>query len=121
MQLIMGKAKAGIRLAAFGELEFVPRFEYGEMAQLAEVCGERDGTELGTGWCRLTAARIPWTIHYDEVLTVIEGNLRLHANGETYELGERDSIWLPAATALIYEAESALLFYSVHPAKWPAD
>ena len=110
--------KARLRVMAFDRLEFSPRFEYGEMAQVVEICGSADGTELGTGWGRLTQARIPWTIRYDEVLTVFEGELRLHANGEVHELGPRDAVWLPAGTELIYEAESALIHFAIHPSNW---
>lgn len=114
----MTNEKAAARLVRFDELEFVPRFEYGDMAQVAGVCGADDGTELGTGWGRMSNARIPWTIRYDEVLTVFEGVLRLHANGEVHELHARDCIWLPAGTELIYEAESALIHFAIHPSNW---
>ena len=106
------------RVHRFEALVFEPRFEYGDMASLAETCGAGDGSELGTGWCRLERARIPWTIRYDEVLTVIEGTLWLHAGGAVHELGPRDSIILHAGTELIYEAESALLHYAIHPSNW---
>lgn len=115
---IMSEKKAALRLASFDQLEFTPRFEYGEMAQTASVCGADDGTELGVGWGRLENARIPWTIRYDEVLTVFEGELRLHAGGAVYVLGPRDSIWLPSGTELLYEAESALIHFAIHPANW---
>ncbi len=114
----MTETKAPLRVARFEQLEFVPRFEYGDMAQAVEICGSNDGTELGTGWGRMTHARIPWTIKYDEVLTVVEGSLRLHANGEIHELGPKDSIWLPRGTELIYETESALIHYAIHPSNW---
>lgn len=114
----MAAAKAALRVARFAELEFAPRFEYGEMAEVVEVCGSGDGTPLGVGWGRLSGARIPWTIEYDEVLTVFDGVLRLHAGGEVHELQPRDSIWLPAGTELIYEAESALVHFAIYPADW---
>jgi ethanolamine utilization protein EutQ len=110
--------KAATRLLRFDELDFSPRFEYGDMAQVAGVCGADDGTELGTGWGRMSNARIPWTIKYDEVLTVFEGVLRLHADGEVHELHPRDCIWLPAGTELVYEAESALIHFAIHPSNW---
>ena len=107
-----------MRLVPFTALEFSPRFEYGEMASVAGVCGADDGSELGVGWGRLTEAKIPWTTHYDEVLTVFEGELRLHAQGELHVLGPRDSIWLPAGTELVYEAEAALVHFAIHPSDW---
>ena len=110
--------KAGVRVERFDKLEFAPRFEYGEMAEVSGVCGAEDGTELGVGWGRLSNARIPWTIRYDEVLTVFEGVLMLHANGVVHELQPRDSIWLPSGTELVYEAESALIHFAIHPSNW---
>ena len=71
-----------------------------------------------SGWCRLEQARIPWTTHYDEVLTVFEGELRLHSGGEVHVLGPRDCIWLPAGTELVYEASSALIHFAIHPSHW---
>ncbi|MXZ81824.1 MAG: ethanolamine utilization protein EutQ [Gammaproteobacteria bacterium] len=110
--------KSPIRLVRFGDIQFGPRFEHGDMARIAEVCGENDGTELGVGWARLTGARIPWTIRYDEVLTVFEGQLQLHADGRLYSLEARDSIWLPAGTELVYEADYALIHFAIHPSSW---
>ncbi|MCP4332176.1 MAG: ethanolamine utilization protein EutQ [Gammaproteobacteria bacterium] len=111
-------SKSPLQLWPFNQMRFTPRFEYGEMAELVEICGSDNGSEMAAGWCRFRKARIPWTIQYDEVLTVFEGNLKLHANGEIYDLGVKDSIWLPTGTELIYEAESALVYYAAHPANW---
>ena len=66
-----------------------------------KVCGADDGSELGVGWGRLQQAHIPWTTRYDEVLTVFDGELRVHADGEVHVLGVRDSLWLPAGTELL--------------------
>jgi ethanolamine utilization protein EutQ len=114
----MTAEKAAVRIERFNNLEFSPRFEYGEMAEVAAVCGAEDGTELGVGWGRLSHARIPWTIKYDEVLTVFEGLLKLHVDGAVHELKPRDSIWLPSGTHLVYEAESTLLHFAIHPSNW---
>ena len=58
----MTNHKAAPRLHCFDEIAFAPRFEYGDMADVAGICGAEDGTELGVGWGRMHAARIPWTI-----------------------------------------------------------
>ncbi|MCP4186782.1 MAG: DUF861 domain-containing protein [Gammaproteobacteria bacterium] len=102
----------------FADLTFNPRFEYGEQAQAAVICNAEDGTELGAGIGRLKNACFPWTIKYDEVLVVLEGQLRIHANGEVLQADKHDSIFLPAGTALEYEAEDALILYAIHPANW---
>ena len=51
-------------------------------------------------------------------VNVFEGELTLHANGTPHVLGPRDSIWIPAGTELVYEAENALVHYAIHPANW---
>lgn len=114
----MSPEKSPLRAVHFADLQFAPRFEYGDMAEVAGVCGAEDGTELGCGWGRLINARIPWTIRYDEVLTVFDGLLRLHANGIVHQLETRDCIWLPKGTELIYEADSALIYFAITPSNW---
>jgi ethanolamine utilization protein EutQ len=114
----MSALKAPSRVIRFDDLVFSPRFEYGEMAQVSGVCGTEDGSELGTGWGRFSNARIPWTLRYDEVLTVFEGELRVHIGTAEHVLRERDCIWLPAGTELVYEARSALVYFAIHPANW---
>ena len=111
-------AKTAPRRVAFGDLRFDPRFEYGDQAQIAEVTGSGDGTVLGTGFARFSKASIPWTVRYDEVLLVIEGEVTLHTAEGAFVAGPKDCIWLPAGTALRYESEDALLFYAIHPSNW---
>lgn len=114
----MTRQKSELRVERFDALEFMPRFEYGEMAQVVETCGSKDGSELGTGWGRFIDARIPWTVRYDEVLTVFEGELRVHADGALHTLAAKDSIWLPRGTEVVYEARAALVHYAIHPSGW---
>lgn len=106
------------RVAKFQDLAFTPRFEYGDQAQASPICGADDLSELGAGFGRLTNARFPWTIKYDEILLVLEGQLTVHANGEVFTAGPKDTIWLPKGTSLEYEAEDALIFFAIHPANW---
>jgi len=114
----MTTSKTAPRRVRFADLEFAPRFEYGEMAEIAGISGSEDGGEFATGWGRLRNARIPWTLRYDEVLTVFEGLLRVRVGADSFELGPRDCLWLPRGTGLVYEAESALVHFAIHPADW---
>ena len=100
------------------DMTFNPRFEYGDQAQVAAVCGVDGSTELGAGYVRMTNARIPWTIKYDEMVLVIEDSFTIHIGDEKLTANAGESIWLPKGTELIYESESALLFYAIHPANW---
>lgn len=112
---------APARVTAFADLEFGPRFEHGDMAQVVEVTGSGDGTVLGTGFARFTQAQIPWAVRYDEVILVLEGEVTIRTDAGDLKAGPRDCIWLPKDTALTYIAESALVFYTIHPANWAED
>ena len=108
--------KAPPRMTRFEDVPFRPRAEGGDSAVLSILTGAAQGTELGTGFGRLENARLEWTLAYDEVLLVLEGALRVTTPAGVFELGPKDSVWLPAGTELVYEAEAALIFFAVHPA-----
>ncbi len=116
--MVLLMSRSALRVERFDKLRFKPRFEYGHMAEVATTCTDADGTSLGTGFVRLVNAEIPWTICYDEVITVLEGELTLKANGEEYHLQIMDSIWLPNGTELVYQAEQALVSYAIYPNNW---
>lgn len=106
------------RSAVFDKLNFTPRFAYGDQAEVAEVTGSADGTVLGTGFARFTNAEIPWTVQYDEVVLVLEGELEIRTPDGVLKAGPKDSIWLPKGTELTYISASALVFYAIHPSNW---
>ena len=108
--------KAAPKRIAFEDVPFRPRAEGGDVAMLSVITGTPEGTELGTGFGRLKDAKIDWTVDYDEVILVIDGHLTVRTAAGDFELGPRDSVWLPAGTALTYEAKEALIFFAVHPA-----
>lgn len=99
-------------------LTFSPRFDYGHMAQVTEVVGAGDGAQLGAGFARFINAEIPWTVRYEEVLLVIEGQITVRTAAGDLTAGPQDCIWLPKNTELTYVADSALVFYAMQPTNW---
>lgn len=106
------------RVIPFEDLSFAPRFDYGDMAKVTEVVGAGDGSMLGTGFGRFTDAEIPWTVKYDEVLLVLEGEVTVRTAEGDLIAGTQDCIWLPNGTELTYIAKSALVFYAIQPTNW---
>lgn len=101
----------------FDQVQWRARKEGGESAALGVVSGPAQGTELGTGFGRMNNARLAFTLPYDEVLLVIEGKLRITTPAGVFDLGPKDSVWLPKGTELVYESEGeALIFWALHPA-----
>lgn len=114
-----GKTKgATAREIRFSRLELTPRFEYGDMAKVAPVIGSDDGTELGAGFGRMINAVIPWTVKYDEIILVVEGEVTIETASGNLVAGPKDCVWLPKGTELVYRADDALLFFAIHPANW---
>lgn len=114
----MRTEKTPAQVLPLAEARFAPRFEYGHMARIAEITGTGDLTRLGTGFGRFTGAEIPWTVKYDEVLLVLEGELTVRTKDRDLTAGPMECIWLPDGTELTYVAQSALVFYAIQPADW---
>jgi len=110
--------KSPARVVSLDAAKFTPRFQYGHMAEGAPVSGPEDGTKLGSGYVRLIQAEIPWTIKYDEVVLVLEGELIVRTADGTLKAGPQDCLWLPNGTELTYVAENALVFFAIEPADW---
>ena len=110
--------KSAARVVTQASAQYAPRFEYGHMAEAAVVTGPDDGTKLGSGFARMRNAEIPWTVKYDEVIVVLEGELTVRTKEGDLTAGPRDTIWLPNGTELTYIAEHALVFYAIEPADW---
>lgn len=106
------------RTIAFSEMEFGPRFEHGDVAKIGVVTGTEGEGELGTGFARMEDAVIPWTVKYDEVLFVVEGEIAIETANANLVAREKDCIWLPKGTELVYRAQKALVFYAIHPWNW---
>ena len=75
--------KSPARVIKQAQAQYLPRFEYGHMAEASVVTGPEDGTKLGSGFARMKNAEIPWTIKYDEVIVVLEGELTIRTEQET--------------------------------------
>ena len=110
--------KAQARVMSLDQLEFTPRFEYGDQAQVAALVGAEDGSKLGVGLVRMTQAEIPWTIKYDEFVLVLEGTFTVTTESGDLTARAMEAIWLPAGTSLTYRGDKVLLLYAIHPTDW---
>lgn len=115
---IQSEMKSSPRVVTFSQLTFQPRFAFPEMAEVVEVAGERDRSQLAGGFVRFKNARIPWELRYDELILVLEGQLTIETAQTRLTASSRGSIWLPEGTKLTYVSDHALVFYSIHPSDW---
>jgi ethanolamine utilization protein EutQ (cupin superfamily) len=80
------------------------------------VVNRRHSTAMGAGIGVFENCSIEWTVTYDEVLFIKDGNFTLRVGGKAYRAGPGDILWIPKDTPLVYEAgERVVFFYAVHP------
>jgi ethanolamine utilization protein EutQ len=72
--------------------------------------------ELGGGIGVFENCSVPWTVTYDEVLFIKDGELTLRVGEKICRAGPGDILWIPRDTPLVYEATKRVtFFYAVHP------
>ncbi|MDR2452167.1 MAG: ethanolamine utilization acetate kinase EutQ [Candidatus Accumulibacter sp.] len=86
---------------------------------IADVLGAADGSSMGAGFMSWKRCFFPWTLTYDEVDYVIEGELHIRCGGETVIGKAGDVIFIPKNTAIEFGTPSEVRFlYVAYPANW---
>lgn len=100
----------------FGRLDGVP----GDcQIGITDVVGAEDGSSMGAGFMQWENAFFPWTLNYDEVDLVLEGELHIRQNGETLVGQPGDLLFIPKGSAIEFGTPSRVRFlYVAWPANW---
>lgn len=99
----------------YAELDGVPGMELGRVITTPAT------TSLGGGFSRFTGEAVlaDWTLRYDEVFYVIEGELVISSGEETVRGGPGEVILIPAGTTVTYRAGAGTkAFFVLHPRDW---
>ena len=73
-------------------------------------------SRLGAGIGVFENCAIEWTVSYDEVLFILEGQFRLESDAGIYHAGPGDTLWIPEGTRIVYVADAPVtFFYAVAP------
>jgi ethanolamine utilization protein EutQ len=71
---------------------------------------------LGAGIGVFEDCAMEWTVTYDEVLFIREGQFRLETDAGTHHAGPGDTLWIPEGTRIVYAADAPVtFFYTVAP------
>lgn len=100
------------------EMRFEPYGGPPGEARIARLVGPELSSSMGGGVATFDGCSIDWTVLYDELIVVLEGNFRLRLGERTIEAGPGDVIWLPEGTPLRYEGDGAKVFYALSPVDW---
>jgi ethanolamine utilization protein EutQ len=112
---------AGPRVFKRAEMQLKPAVTPTGNTAIARVVDASISREIGAGIEYLEDVTIDWTVTYDEVLFIMEGQLTVEFDGGSHLCEPGDIVWLPNGTRLKYIARGrAAYFYAVHPVDWAA-
>ena len=112
LKMIFGSA---VIMDPFGEGLATP----GTNVRLKDVVTASDGSSMAAGFMALEAGEFPWTLTYDEVDIVLEGELVI-TRGEVKAHGKPgDIIFIPKGSSITFGTPSHVRFvYVAFPANW---
>lgn len=74
---------------------------------------------LGAGLMEMEDTTFPWTLNYDEMDYIIEGELSVLIGGERVTAGPGEVIYIPKGSSIQFSVSGRARFlYFVYPADW---
>jgi ethanolamine utilization protein EutQ len=90
----------------------------GQKIGMTDVITERDGN-LGAGFMTFEKSKLPWTLTYDEMDYVVEGEFTVETGGKLYTMKPGDVFYIPKNTSVVFSSPSfCKVFYVVYPSNW---
>lgn len=103
------------------DMQFKPAVTATGTTSIARVITGTISRHMGGGLEYLENAVIDWTVTYDEILCIFEGQLTVEFDIGAQLCEPGDMVWLPKGTHLRYIAEArAGYFYVLYPVDWAA-
>ncbi len=86
---------------------------------IADVITAADGAPIAAGFMAWSQCFFPWTLDYDEIDLVLEGELHIRCNGQTHVGKSGDVLYIPKGSAIEFGTPSTVrFFYVTYPANW---
>ncbi|MET1025629.1 MAG: cupin domain-containing protein [Dongiaceae bacterium] len=89
-------------------------------AEISRLVGPDISKTMGVGIAKFDECSIEWTVLYDEMIVVLEGEFRLRLGDRLIAGTPGDVIWIPENTPLRYEGKGAVVCYALYPVDWRA-
>jgi ethanolamine utilization protein EutQ len=106
---------SGVVMDPFGEGLATP----GTNVRLKDVITSADGSSMATGYMALEKGEFPWTLNYDEVDVVLEGELVITRGSVSVSAKPGDIIFIPKGSSITFGTPSRVRFiYVAFPANW---
>ena len=106
---------ANVVMDAFGEGLATP----GTNVRLKDVITSGDGSPMAAGYMALDKGEFPWTLNYDEIDVVLEGELVITRGSEQVRGSPGDTLFIPKGSSITFGTPSHVRFvYVTFPADW---
>lgn len=88
--------------------------------RITRIVTARESPTLGGGICTLEGgAELAWTPNYDEIVTVLEGELTILHDGESLRGGPGEVFLIRYGADMVYRAvDRATFAFALYPATW---
>ncbi len=114
-------AKGGIKLVKGSEVRLgdFAGAGPGNQVGIADVITAADGAPIAAGFMAWRQCFFPWTLDYDEIDLVLEGELHVRCEGQTFVGKVGDVLFIPKGSAIEFGSPGAVRFlYVTYPANW---
>lgn len=86
---------------------------------IADLITAQDNSSMAAGFMQWENAFFPWTLNYDEVDLVLDGELHVRHEGETMIAKAGDLMFIPKGSAIEFGTPTTVRFlYVAWPANW---
>lgn len=86
---------------------------------LTDLITAQDGSSMAAGFMHWDKAFFPWTLNYDEIDMVLEGELHVRHEGETLIAKTGDVMFIPKGSSIEFGTPTTVRFlYVAWPANW---
>lgn len=120
-QIVKEYDPSGIRLVRGGSVA-MERFETGAATDkigIREVLNIKECPNLATGFMEFDHSSLDWTLGYDELDYIVEGNMDITVNGKTYHGHAGDIFFIPMNTSITFGTpDYCKFFFTAYPANW---
>lgn len=101
------------------ELEPFDTGKPGDRVRLKDVITSKENKNLAAGFLEITETEFDWSLPYDEIDVVVEGELTIKINGKEIVGKPGDLILLPKGSKFTWSAKKyAKTIYITYPANW---